>query len=643
MGKMGIRRIVWIGGSLFLWVLLVGGDSYCQPAADPGSGSGLDAVVPIFQCDQMPINEALQMLSKFASIDIITSKGVGTIPVNASLTNMTVRQILDTLLKQYGLVWKQDATTGVVTVMTAQEEIAQRTPPKLITRTFEIKYAPFQSITSVIQQKRSPNGAQYHIPGQNKIIVTDLPSVIADIEKTIQELDTQTVTVQIPLNYINAGEAQQQIQPLLSDAPGTIQLDKVRNVIVIRDTPERIREAQEVLQMLDQPREIRVFEIQYADPDEIISMIQSMNILSEQAQIQAHLGTNKIIIQDIPARVEQAAKIIATLDEPPLQILIEAEIVEMRLDDQLELGVNYEWGKDVSPTSVGSGTTSVETGLNLLVEFVNGNLDVSDYTKLFGTNFKYALNAAKALNLAETVASPFGRVRNHETFDFQDGSEEPYEVRQQQRTSTGVTTGDIYTQRTRSVGRILTVTPHANSAGMITLDIAVEDSSARDKKGTGGNILLAVDKKSMVTYLDVIDGHTVAIGGIIEHANTKGKTGVPILMDIPLLGRAFRTERKTSIKRKLLIFITPHIEKLGGPKEEEESVNLGLGKENLGNLFDWTPEDAGVSTGIPGEGIDMGTVPEEGAIRYGPDTTSSGEVLEPSEATIPSGTTEQAM
>jgi Flp pilus assembly secretin CpaC len=176
---------------------------------------------------------------------------------------------------------------------------------------------------------------------------------------------------------------------------------------------------------------------------------------------------------------------------------------------------------------------------------------------------------------------------------------------------------------------------------MISLEIAVEDSSARDKTGSGGNVLLAVDKKSMDTYLDVLDGHTVAIGGIIERSGSKGKNGIPILMDIPMLGRAFRTENKKSIKRKLLIFITPHIEKMGGPKESEESVDLGLGEESLGSAFDWTEEDMGYyPPQMPEEGAETETIPEEGVIRYGPATPTSGEVIAPSDAIIPSGTNE---
>jgi type II secretory pathway component GspD/PulD (secretin) len=310
-----------------------------------------------------------------------------------------------------------------------------------------------------------------------------------------------------------------------------------------------------------------------------------MMILTERAQIQAHEATNRIIIQDIPARVEQAEQIIRALDRPPLQVLVQAEIVDAKIGTQLEVGVDYEFDWGDSRLGEATGVVAPE---DLLIQFVNGNLTAADSTELFGVDFRFVLNLAESKGFIKKISSPFGRVRNHEAFDFQDGSEEPFKVNVSTYYDNATTPRYTESQRSRSVGRIL------SSAGYIQLDVSVEDSFARP--GEISPDLLAVDQKTVTTIVDVKDGHTVALGGVIEESDQTTYSGIPIIMHIPYLGRLFRNEDRISGKRKAFIFITPTILEVEDPYELAERYRLGqeFAGADTQNIFDWSHE-------LPGE------------------------------------------
>jgi type II secretory pathway component GspD/PulD (secretin) len=574
--------------------------------------TGLEAKVPVFEVDNRPVKEVLNLLARFSNLNFITTLAVQDVPITAKMSDVTVKQILDTVLPRYGLNYIKKPGEDFITVMTQQEYDAEvKEKPEMKTKVFDLKYVSIENVAPVLTQLKSPDGILFIIPHQRRIIATDYLERLEEMDRTIRELDTPTVRRVFRLKYINAEEARQQLQQVLSQN-ATVQVDPINNTLIIEDIPANVAEAEAIIADLDRQRPLVVFEIQYADPAEIIDMIQALGILTEQAQIDFHEGTNKILLQDIPSRVELAKQVIEALDAPPLQIYIEARITDVNLDRLFELDPGYEWGRGVGVTSA-TGGLAIE-GPDAFVRFLSGRVTVTDLTDLFGRNFKVVVDMLESDGVLRTVSTPFGRVRNHSILYFQDGAEEPFLVRQRRIGTVTTSADEIFTQRTRSVGRIIEVVPHANSSGHVYLEVSVEDSDAENVT-LEGQTLLRVIEKTVETEVDVKTGHTVALGGLIFEKEDRDVSGIRWLKDIPILGIPFRSERTERIRRKLVIFITPYVENLEDPFEAYEpyvaSEEEGLGEfDELG--FNWDDEEGPAL----GEGgvfhlDDMDELPEE--------------------------------
>jgi type II secretory pathway component GspD/PulD (secretin) len=574
---------------------------------------GLDQMVPVFEVDNRPIKEVLNLLSRFSGLNFLTTAQVPDVPVTAKMSNVTVKQILDSLLPSYNLCHIKQAGEDFIRVMTQEECKALEEPEEFITRVFDLTYADVQKVAPIMTQLKSQGGTLFILPDQRRIIATDLVANIEEMARTLKELDVPTVRRVFRLKYINAEEAAQQLQGVLSPT-AVIQIDPINNTLIIEDLPINVEEAATIIADLDRQRPLKIFEIQYADPAEIIDMIQALGILTDQATIDFHEGTNKILLQDIPARVELAQQVIAALDAPPLQVYIESRIMDVNLDRTREINPAYEYGKDVG---LGSATEGLQIdSANFLLRFLDGRTRATDLTELFGTNFKVILDFLETDGVLRTIARPFGRVRNHMELYFQDGSEEPFLVRQRTYSTVGGTGDDIYTQRTRSVGRIISVIPHANSSGHVYMVVSIEDSNAQNVV-LEGQTLLRVIEKTVETEVDVKTGHTVALGGLIFEQDDSSVSGWPIIKDIPIIGWPFRTERTERSRRKLVIFITPYVENLEDPFEEYETY-IAPGEEDMSEFedidFEWGDDTVPVFESEQ-EGIfevdDMDDLPED--------------------------------
>jgi type II secretory pathway component GspD/PulD (secretin) len=132
------------------------------------------------------------MLADYSNVNFTVTSAVRDIPITARLHNLTVRQILDRILTDAGLIWDRDPSRNLVEVMTI-EETKPRCPesrkPVLITRIFYIQYVTMEDISPILQQLKSPMGKQYYLPKHQKIVVVDTPDVLAKVETKIAELD----------------------------------------------------------------------------------------------------------------------------------------------------------------------------------------------------------------------------------------------------------------------------------------------------------------------------------------------------------------------------------------------------------------------------------------------------------------------
>lgn len=262
--------------------------------------------------------------------------------------------------------------------------------------------------------------------------------------------------------------------------------------------------------------------------------------------------TNTIIVTSVRSDLDRVKGYLSKMDVPERQVMIEARIVEATSTFTQNLGVS--WGLSTGPSDSFLGINNLNstfgglTTSNVLSGAVSGipGADMAISFARLGANIQLdmRLNAAASAGLIKIVSSPKIATLNNKTAKITQGQSIPY---QNTTATTGATTQ--FVQAVLS----LEVKPHINANGTIMMEIKATNNSA----GVGNPP--PINTKEATTEMLLKDGETTVIGGIFKDDDTLSEDGIPFLMDIPFLGRLFKSTASVKVKSELLIFITPRI------------------------------------------------------------------------------------
>lgn len=510
-----------------------------------------------------------------------------------------VVEFLKTSLPE-GLRRKLDVTdfgTPVQTVTSSQSGDRVR---MVITPRGNWEHSAYQSdnqfVLEVREQKVDPskltqgpgyNGEKLSLNFQN-IEVRSLLQVIADFTNfNVVTSDSVTGAVTLRLKDVPWDQA----LDIILQAKG-LGMRKSGNVLWIAPKDEiAAREKQELeskvsIESLETLR-TQGFQMNYAKASDIAAQLAaastgaagegSARMLSTRGSVIAEPRTNQLFVTDIPSKLEQVQQLIAKLDIPVRQVLIEARIVEA--DDRFgrSLGVRLggsdlrgvrggEPGYSVgganrvaiggSYNAVSSTTVESENVLDTLnTSFVNlpstgaGGFQPAAFAlSLFSSAANRFLNleisALEADGRGKIVSSPRVVTADQVKALIEQGTEYPYQT----ATSSGATAIAF-----RKANLKLEVTPQITPEGSIILDVDIN----KDSRGETTTAGIAINTKHVQTQVLIENGGTVVIGGIFEQIEVDDVTKVPLLGDIPFMGNLFKNKSKTANKSELLIFITP--------------------------------------------------------------------------------------
>ena len=338
------------------------------------------------------------------------------------------------------------------------------------------------------------------------------------------------------------------------------------------------------------PLRAEYLQVNYAKAADMAALIktQSGSLLSNRGSVAVDERTNTLLLQDTADRLSDIRRLVATLDIPVRQVLIESRIVVVNDDFERDLGarvglttVNANGNGVVTTSGTAAATDSVvssalandaskgspfpvsiPTGTTGAPERYNVNLPVASPAGSFalgilGNNFlvDLELSAAQAETRAAVVSSPRVVTANQKEASIEQGVEIPY----QQSASSGATTVSF-----KKAVLSLKVTPHITPDSRIILDLDVRDDNVGTIVVTSGGVNVpSIDTREILTQVLVNDGQTVVLGGILETTSRDIATKVPWLGDVPVLGNLFKTTTKTDDKDELLIFVTPKIVREG--------------------------------------------------------------------------------
>jgi general secretion pathway protein D len=261
----------------------------------------------------------------------------------------------------------------------------------------------------------------------------------------------------------------------------------------------------------------------------------------------ADQDNNAIVIMASPADYRMIEAAIRQLDIQPRQVLINAIISEVTLNDELDYGVgwflsgsNFELGFN---TPLPGGAEAAGEGLALAI-FNN-----SDETRLF-----FDLLASKSN--VKFISAPQVMVRDNQTATIRVGDQIPVTTRSSQ--STTDPDAPIVTEvQFRDTGTLLTVTPRINAGGQVTMDISQEVSLPGTEPAVGGGGNVSIAQRTIDSSVTIHGGQTVVLGGLIRETRTSARSGIPLLMDIPWLGELFSTNSDNVGRTELIVTINP--------------------------------------------------------------------------------------
>ncbi len=365
------------------------------------------------------------------------------------------------------------------------------------------------------------------------------------------------------------------------------------NVVIVAPAEEiAARERQELaarqeLQELA-PLRFEFIQVNYAKAEDLADLIQTGGqkpLISDRGSVSLDERTNTLLVQDTQEKIDEIRRLVATLDIPVRQVLIESRIVVVNDDFSRDLGVRLglthvrenssdgliaiSGSGEASNTIVGSALDNLQnTGQPFPVEIPTGN---ATFENRYNVNVpvtnpagRFALaildsdylvdlelSALQAEGRGEIVSTPRVITANAKEASIEQGVEIPF----QEASSSGATT----TQFKKAV-LALRVTPQITPDDRIIMDLEVsQDNVGEEVPSATGGFVPSIDTRNVITQVLVNNGETVVLGGVYETEEREVYSKVPILGDIPGLGYLFRSSQKVANKSELLIFVTPKI------------------------------------------------------------------------------------
>ncbi|MDX2224948.1 MAG: type II secretion system secretin GspD [Rhodospirillaceae bacterium] len=482
---------------------------------------------------------------------------------------------------------------------------------QIVTEVITLRYTDVTTALQMIQPIVNAQGRAISNRGSNAVVVVDYAANVRRVKEVLAQIDRDPTIMQtIRLVNSAATDMARAITGLMqSEGQGdgaashfSAMPMEGSNLLVVRARPEVMAKLVPVIAELDSraatESDTRVIYLRHAAADEILPILERISASmvrgadgegagAARANIGVHAGTNALVINASQDVQRQLADVVKQLDIPRAQVLVEAIIVEVSDTVARQLGLQYVLaGGDGSniPFTVtnfpnASPNVLAATGAVVLDRETQGedtdaikglqSLAVDSLLGLQGlgagfagqasdgTIFGVILNALQSDTGSNVLSTPSIMTMDNQAASILVGQEIPI--------TTGEALGSANTNPFRTierkdVGIKLEVRPQINEGEAIKMFIRQEVSSVLGPVSTASSELIT-NKREVETTVMVKDGQIIVLGGLIEDDEQVSVDKVPVLGDIPLLGRAFRSEGKSKRRTNLMVFMRPTIVK----------------------------------------------------------------------------------
>ncbi|HEY6124340.1 MAG TPA: type II secretion system secretin GspD [Steroidobacteraceae bacterium] len=483
---------------------------------------------------------------------------------------------------------------------------------ELITQVIAVRNVNAAQLVPVLRPLMPQAAHMAAYPNGNILILSDRASNVARVMRIIERIDQQgdnDVDI-INLQHASSSEVvrvvntffQQQSAAEGGGSPSRVIADDRSNSVLVGGEKTLRLRIKALIAHLDTPLEsggdTQVRYLLYADAEKIATKLKEQISATvaittgappaggggaassvaasadRSTTIWAEPETNALVIT-APAKVMRSLmSVVDKLDIRRMQVLVEAIIVDINVNKNAELGVNWAvWSDDDSDAPLGTFQQPVG-GVNLatLARSIDDPSNASPFLgtgttfgigriATSGVNFAAKLRAIQGDSNTNVIATPSAVTMDNQEAELKVAQEVPFVTGSYSNTGNTGNNGEVNpftTVQREEVGTILKITPQVNGSGaLVQLKIELESSSLTGDSGDANSLI--TNKRTISTNVLIEDGGIVVLGGLIQDSDIRGEQRVPYLGRIPVLGALFKTRSRQTDKTNLMVFIRPKI------------------------------------------------------------------------------------
>ena len=470
---------------------------------------------------------------------------------------------------------------------------------QLITRVIQVDNANALELVPILRPLVAKYGHLAGVAAANALIVSDHSSNIQRIEQIVRELDSpakyEVEVIQLQEAWV--GDLVTLLKELAPDELGkganeaarkySVTADERSNRLILRGDETFRDKMRSLIRKLDQPSatggSTQVIRLRHADAKTLTDILKGvMSGIAPQGgegaagqgaqrgtfSVFADEGLNALVVRAEPSMMQEVELIVSQLDVRRAQVLIEAAIVEISDELGEDLGVQLVVGDESGNSTpvVGSNFGNVGRSIGDVIGAILSDQVIAPATGGLtlgagqrdedGITWGILLQALSTSTAANLLSTPSIITLDNQESEIIVGQNVPFRTGQTTNTSAGLNNPFTTIER-RDIGLTLKVTPSISADGLVRLVVEQTTENVADSIEDASDIV--TNKREIKTTVLADDGETIVLGGLITEDYRINRSQVPLLGDIPYLGRLFSSESETRVKRNLLVFLRPTI------------------------------------------------------------------------------------
>ncbi|CUB04820.1 type II secretion system secretin GspD [Marinomonas fungiae] len=460
----------------------------------------------------------------------------------------------------------------------------------LVTRMIPVKQATASELVPILRPLIPQYGHLAAVDSVNALIISDHADNIRELESLIARLDNSSegVVRVLPLEHAWANDVLGLITELTgasatSNGSANTQpvmttkviADDRTNRMVIKGKLEDVQKVEALIKQLDSPTKVAsrlsVLPLRYADAPktaELIGGLLGSTVATDTASanstiVKADEDLNALVVRADPSVLVDIQSVLKELDVPRAQVLVEAIIAEVNMDDAEAFGFQWLFG-DTSDSTVpamgtnftaaGNSITEIATGIATGRPTLSNGLTAAGirFNSNGDLNLAGILQAIESNSNANLLSTPKIMTLDNQTSKILVGETRPFQTGGYADSSSNA----FVTTTREDIGLTLEVTPHINAGDEVRMEVLQIVEAASSEPSSLGTI---TTKREISTTVIAGNRRTIVLGGLIEDNVVEVQQKVPLLGDIPVIGALFRSTSQENQKRNLLVFIRPTI------------------------------------------------------------------------------------